>query len=48
MTDGMTDAERDALWTCNVCRRWHVIPDLARHCERSHHPETHQPFDEEA
>jgi len=32
----MNDAERIERWTCALCRKRFVVPDLARQCEQKH------------
>jgi hypothetical protein len=32
----MSDAERIARWTCAICDKVYVVPDLARGCEEKH------------
>jgi len=32
----MDDKERLERWTCQLCRKIYVVPDLARMCEEKH------------
>ena len=32
----MDDRERLERWTCQLCRKVYVVPDLARMCEEKH------------
>jgi hypothetical protein len=32
----MDDRERRERWTCQLCRKVYVVPDLARMCEEKH------------
>lgn len=29
----------DARWKCAICGKWHVVPSLARDCEKKHEKE---------